>query len=90
MGVQGAQVGVAHPFEIIPLPAAQIGGAVVEQLLGPADVVGGPLALRQADAAEIQVGFGLFALLGLGGAGVLSLLEGRLQLAVVGQADGRA
>src|SRR5262245_16429038 len=38
--LQGSRVAVALPLEEMPLPAAQVLRAVVEQLLGAADVAG--------------------------------------------------
>ena len=52
--LEGRRLAVALPLEEVPLPAAQVLRAVVEQLLGAADVAGGQLALRQGDALEVR------------------------------------
>ncbi len=67
MVLQGRSVAVALPLEEVPLPAAQALRAVVEQLLGAADVAGGQLAPRQGNPPQVR--------------GLLLALEGRALLA---------
>ena len=52
--LHGRRVAVALPLEEMPLPAAPVAWALVEQLLGAADIAGGQLALRQGDALDVR------------------------------------
>ena len=51
--LHGRRVAVALPLEEMPLPAAPVEWALVEQLLGAADVAGGQLAPRQGNALDV-------------------------------------
>src|SRR5438552_1057144 len=72
MAPEGDEVRVAQPFEITPLPMPILGWALVEDLVGPADVVVPPLQVGPGDALKIEAAFDplarlLFHLLGLPG-----------------------
>ena len=72
MALEGDEVRVAQPFEITPLPMPILGWALVEDLVGPADVVVPPLQVGPGDALKIEAAFDplarlLFHLLGLPG-----------------------
>ena len=52
--LQRRRIAVALPLEEVPLPAAPVERALVEQLLGATDVACGQLALRQGDALGVR------------------------------------
>ena len=52
--LHGRRVAVALPLEEMPLPAAPVEWALVEQLLGAADVAGGQLAPCQGDTLDVR------------------------------------
>ena len=52
--LHGRRIAVALPLEEMPLPAAPVEWALVEQLLGAADVASGQLALRQGYALDVR------------------------------------
>ena len=54
---QGRESPVPQPLEVVPFPAAQVGWALLEQRFHPAQVVRGPLAVRQGNALEVELGF---------------------------------
>src|SRR5262249_61873516 len=56
----------ALALQVMPLPVSELGRALVEQLLDPGRVAGAPLAAGQGDVAQVELGLGLPAGLGLG------------------------
>jgi hypothetical protein len=68
-GRQGNEVGPVDAAQVVPFPAAQPRVALLEQLLGPGEVVEPPLQPGLGDLAEIEVAPGL-------GAGVLGVAAG--------------
>ena len=53
------KAGEGEALEVVPLPAAEAGRALVEQLIGPATDPARELVLRRGDALVIEVGFEL-------------------------------
>ena len=52
--LHGRRVAVALPLEEVPLPAAPVEWALVEQLLGTADVARGQFALCEGDTLGVR------------------------------------
>src|SRR5262245_51318199 len=61
MAAESDEVGVAQPLEIAPLPVPVLGRALVEDLVGPADIVVPPLQVGAGDALEVEAPFDPFA-----------------------------
>ena len=76
-------VAMAERFQVPPLPAPQLGRALVEQSLGVADVAGGPLPRGQPDPVQVEAELGLATLLRLGMTGPVGRRQGGSQPAAV-------
>src|ERR687887_413886 len=52
---EGSEFQMAHALQVAPFPAAQLGRALIQQLLGATDVVGRPFALGDHKATEVEM-----------------------------------